>query len=403
VAASLLALSAISAAVGLAWRKYPYLLVGWLWYLGMLVPVIGLVQVGDQVRADRYTYLPQIGLYVAAACGLADVSRLWRYGRWACSCAATLVIAVLIAAAARQTSYWRDGETMWKHTLACTSNNVKGQNNLGHYLTTHNRIPEAIEHFREAIRIRPDFADALTNLAEALRRQGEPDEAVKIFRRVIEIKPDCAAAYANLGLILNQKGDTAQAIAYCRKALDIDPNIAEAYVNLGIALGAQGNVEEEIANYRKALELRPQLVVAHVNLGITLFDQGDVPEAVAQWREAIRWDPENIPLLKQTAWVLATSPDASVRNGAEALELARRAVQLSGGQDPAVLDALSAAYAELGRFPEAVQVAKQAIALAASQNNNVLAAALQARIELYQSGSPYRETQRLPPPHSGQP
>ncbi|MGD0923188.1 MAG: tetratricopeptide repeat protein, partial [Terriglobia bacterium] len=161
----------------------------------------------------------------------------------------------------------------------------------------------------------------------------------------------------------------------------------------GIALSQQGRFDEAIVHLQKAVEITPGIVQSYQNLGNALYLQGKIPEALARWREGLRVDPNHLPLLSQTAWVLATCPAASVRNGSEAVKLAQRAAQASGGQDPAILDTLAAAYAEVGRFPEAVQTARQALTLATQQNAQPLAEGLKARIALYEAKTPFRETQ----------
>ena len=162
------------------------------------------------------------------------------------------------------------------------------------------------------------------------------------------------------------------------------------------ALAGRGQVDEAIAHYRKALEIKPDYAMARQNLAIVLELQGKPAEAIVQWREAVRLQPSNVAILNRMAWLLATQPDASLRNGAEAVELARRAMQLLGGADPSNLDTLAAAYAEAGRFPEAVQSAERALALATQQNQQSLAESIQAKIQLYKAGTPFRETALSP-------
>ena len=175
VAASSLAVAGISAAA-LVWRRrFPYLFVGWFWYLGMLVPVIGLVQVGSQAMADRYTYLPQIGLCMAVTWGVAQLAVSWRYRFRVCGAAAALAVLVLMGLAWRQTSYWRDSETLWTHTLACTARNFLAHYNLGVALAERGQVDAAIAHYQKALEIKPDYAEARNNLDLALRMRGQPD------------------------------------------------------------------------------------------------------------------------------------------------------------------------------------------------------------------------------------
>ncbi len=187
-------------------------------------------------------------------------------------------------------------------------------------------------------------------------------------------------------------GQIEEAIAHYRKALEIEPNFAEAHDNFGVLLGQHGRFDEATAHLQQALKIKPDYAEAHNNLGNALAGQGKIAEAVVQWREAVRLQPNQIALVNNLAWLLATCPEASVRNGAEAVELARRAVQLSGGREPAILGTLAAAYAETGRFAEAVATANRALDLATHQHNQTLADGLRARLALYKAGKPFRQT-----------
>ncbi len=199
LSAACLVLAGVTATALLARRRCPYLLVGWLWYLGMLAPVIGVVQVGLQTVADRFMYLPQIGLGIALAWGVADASRSWPYRRWACGVAASLALVILMACAWRQTSFWRDDETLWNHALACTGPNSAAHNAFGNALVDRGRIDDAIGHYRQAIEIRPDLAPAHYNLGVALGSLGLLDEAMAEYAQTIKLKPDSAKAHYNLG------------------------------------------------------------------------------------------------------------------------------------------------------------------------------------------------------------
>jgi protein O-mannosyl-transferase len=342
-----------------AWRRsFPYLFVGWLWYLGMLVPVIGLVQVGSQAMADRYTYLTQIGLYVALAWGTAQVCRSWPYRGWLCGIAAVLVLAGLMGCAWQQTRYWHDTETLWTRALACTSQNL--------------------------------FAE--TNLGVALAGRGQTDEAMIHYRKALEIKPDYAKGHYNLSLALANRGKIEEAIAHCQKALEITPDYADARENYGVLLAGRGQLDEAIAQFQKAIEIQSDYADARQNLRLALAQRKSILQGLAEQRELIRSRPSDTNLLNDAAWILATNPNASVRDGAEAVALAQRAAELSGGREPAILDTLAAAYAEAGRFREAVKTAERAASLASARGDTALADAIRHRIQLYQSGAPYHET-----------
>ena len=266
-------------------------------------------------------------------------------------------------------------------------------NNLGAALLQSGRIDEAIPHFQKAVEVIPDFADAHNNLGMALLQKGNVDEATPHFQKAVEVNPNFADAHNNLGITLLQNGKVDEAIPRFQKAVEISPDFADAHDNLGMALLEKGKGDEAIPHFQKALELDPRRAQTYYNLGGALYMQGKVREALARWREGLRADPNSLPLLNQTAWVLATCPDASVRNGPEAVELAERAVKVSPGPDPGLLDVLAAAYAEVGRFLEAVQIAHRALDLATQQNAQTLIEGLKARIAHYESKSPFRDRQ----------
>jgi len=456
VALSVILLAGITAGVFVL-RRHRYLVTGWLWYLVMLMPVIGIVQVGVQARADRYTYLPQIGLYLLLTWTAADVCAGWRHRRMLLGGCSTVILAALIFCARAQTAFWRNDELLWTHTLDCTSDNFIGHNMLGNALLQQGRMNEAIIHFQKALQINPDYVDAHNNLGNLLLKMGNVDEAVGQYQKALQINPDYAAARNNLGNLLLQKGEVDEAIAQYQKALQInpgyaeahinlggaqfqkgkvddaiaqfqqalqiDPDIAEAHFNLGNALFQKGNVDQAIAEYQKALQINPGYAEACFNLGNALLKTGNVDEAIAHFQKTLQINPENAEahnnlgsaLLQKSkvdeaithyqkalqirpdyaeaqnnlAWVLATCPQASLRNGNEAVELARQANQLTGNENPAVLCTLAAAYAEAGRFPEAVETAQRALQLAGSQSDTALADALRSQTKLYQAGLPF--------------
>ena len=335
IISSLLLLVCVTA-IAIALRKQrPYLITGWLWYLGMLVPVIGLVQVGWQGRADRYTYLPQIGLYIAITWTVADLTALWRRQRTILSTAAILTIGVLTWRAWAQTWYWRDSETLFKHALAVTTNNDVAENNLGIvYL-----------------------------------RQGNVDEAISLLQAAVDLRPDNSPAHENLAKALLQKGKVADALIH----------------------------------YQKLLELQPDNIEVHNIVGTALIQQRRIREGVEEWEKVLAIQPDNGNAMSNLAWVFATSPDDSLRDGTKAIQLASEALRISGNRIPILFRTLAAAYAESGRFSEAIQTAQQGIELANSQGNSELAAELNGNIALYQEQRPLRDvslTYGHSPPHS---
>lgn len=323
ISLALIALIGITAAAFVFRKKAPYYVTGWLWYLGMLVPVIGLVQVGWQGHADRYTYLPQIGLYIAATWALTDLTRSWRFQWIALGAAAVAIVSALSCLAWLQTSYWRDSETLFTHALAVTSNNDVALNNLGIIFLDKGQLDDAISKLQAAIELRPENAPAHDNLAKALLRKGQ---------------------------------------------------VAEAMVH-----------------YRKFLELEPANVEARNTLGTALIQQGHLRAAIDQWQEVLAIQPENGNAASNLAWVFATCPEDSIRDGAAAVELGEKALRISGGKIPMIHRVLAAAYAESGRFADAIATAQRGAELATTQGNPGLAAELESNIALYRSSRPLRD------------
>jgi protein O-mannosyl-transferase len=280
-------LAAISVGVVIIRRKCPYLLVGWLWYLGMLVPAIGLVQVGGQAMADRYTYLPQIGLYVAIAWGVAQFTKSWPHRALACGVASAIVLTALLLVAREQTSHWLNSETLFTHALDCNPRNIIARNNLGLALVDREFIDRGIEQYETALAIDPNWSRLYINLGKALLIRGRYGEAAERSRQALAIDPRCADAHFNLGESLRLSGNYDAAIAHFERSLELKPNQADAYVNLGAAYGQKGMVPEAIEQSRKALAIEPDKAEAHRNLGVALLNADRVDEALAEFRLAL--------------------------------------------------------------------------------------------------------------------
>jgi Flp pilus assembly protein TadD len=365
----------VSAIVFLRRRNNPYLVTGWFWFLGMLIPVIGIVQVGAQGWADRYMYLPHIGLSVMAAWGIVDLAPRWPYRRQILSALAATVILALAWRAWVQTSYWRDNETLWGHTLAVTSQNHVAHNNLGSLLFARGQFDAAFPHHEQALAIRSqhritgtDFLLALyyNNVASGLRRKGRPDEAIALCQKALQYQPDYDQVYLNWGGALIEKGKISEAIPILREAVRFHADDAAVYNALADAFRRQGMEEEAIAQYEKALQV----------------------------------DSRSIAALNNLAWILATSVHDSVRNGARAVTLAEQAVQISRGKNPLLLHKLAAAYAESGNFAFAVQTAEHALQMATEEKNTALTYELKRNLGFYRANRPLRDTRSTNAPPS---
>jgi tetratricopeptide (TPR) repeat protein len=244
----------------------PWLATGWLLYLITLLPVVGLVRVGSVIMADRFVYLPQIGLCTALAWEAADHARRRRSLRRPLAAAAALLLAALTLCAWRQTTSWRDSETLWKRSLACTRENYFAHNDLGLALAGRGKREAAIEHFRQALQINPEDAKARNNLGDVLAKQGQVPEAIDQFLEALRIKPDFAEAHNNLGAALLRTGRAGAAVEHFRKALAIRPDYFGAHNNLGVVLAKRGQFDKAIAEFRAALEIKPDNAEVRRNL-----------------------------------------------------------------------------------------------------------------------------------------
>ena len=275
-------------------RRSPFLLMGWLWFVGTLVPVIGLVQVGGQAMADRYTYIPSLGVLIFAIWGAHELARRWRYRVIAWSVAGSGAIALCLALTRQQLGYWQDSETLFRHALKVTVNNDVAHNNLGNALyNQQGRIDEAISHFQEAIRLKPDHADAHNNLGLAFAKKGQTDEAIRQYQEAIRLKPDYADAHNNLGAALVEKGQIDEAIRLLQAAIRLKPDYADAHNNLGVAFARKGQIAEAIPLFQAAIRLKPDYADAHNNLGLAFADKGQIAEAIPLFQAAIRLKPDH--------------------------------------------------------------------------------------------------------------
>ena len=302
IALAFLFLIAITLLVFLFRKARPYLLVGWLWYLSMLAPVIGIVQVGLQGHADRYSYLAHIGLYLAITWLIVE---LLRDRPAVLATAAIVVIAALNACAWKQTSYWRNSETLWTHALAVTRDNDVAHTNLGLVLMERGQLDDAIAQFETALQIRSGDTHAHYDLSRAL-------------------------IHVDLGQALARKESSGEAIAHFRKAIELQPNYADAYYNLGAVLFERGDVNGAIAEWNKTLSIQPDDADAHTRIANAFLRKGSLHEAVDHYEKAVAAPMPSIFAFNNLAWILATCPDASFRNGTRAVDLAHRAVKMSG-------------------------------------------------------------------------
>jgi tetratricopeptide (TPR) repeat protein len=419
---ALVLLAAISAWV-LWWRnKRPFLLAGWLWYLGMLVPVLGLVQISNYSHADRYTYLPGIGLVMAVTWALADWSAGWKHQRAVLGCLMSASVGVLMLCCHRQTSFWRDSQSLWSRALACDPDNPIALNNMGNVLVNQGELDQAMPLFQQSIELDPANADARNNFGNALATQGADDAAIAQFQKALELEPDLAAAHYDLAYVLVKHGRLDEAIAHYRRAVELMPDSELAHNNLGQALLLKGDLDGAMASlqkaaalnsdplarwsnlasqfmqkgdwrpailfFRQAININPRLADTWAGLGTACVKDGQFKEAIDSWQKALEINPGHLQALNNLAWLLATASDPSLRDPAKAMTLAAKAGQLSGGVNPAILHTLAAAYAAQGNYGTAAATARRALELATAQKNDPLAGALRQEIKLYEANTP---------------
>jgi Flp pilus assembly protein TadD len=294
--------------------KRPYLVVGWLWYFITLLPVIGLVQAGSQAMADRYTYIPLVGLFVLIAWAVPSFMEGWRHQRVVLAISTTIVLLGLAVTTMLQVRYWQNSITLFQHALRVTSGNHFAHNNLGVALAQDGRLDEAIYHYFQALRIKPGTADVHNNLGNALAAQGVVDRAVDQYHQALAIDPNNARAYNNLGNLLAKQGKTEEAIKHYNEALRLKPDYVGAHYNLGTALAEQSKTEQAIKHITEALRLMPYWADAHNNLGVLLEKRGRLDEAIDHYHEALRLNPDYgkarnnleraLRLREKSAWTL---------------------------------------------------------------------------------------------------
>ncbi len=299
IGGSLLLLSCISILVIRYARKQPFLLVGWFWYLGTLVPVIGLIQIGNQAMADRYTYIPLIGLFIMGGIGFPCLLEKWRYRKLLLGASMGLALFLLMVITRLQINHWQNNFALFEHALHVTSDNFLARNNLGVAVAEEGRIEEAIAHYREAIRIKPNYLDAHYNLGVNLMKQGRYEEAMDHYREALRIAPHDAEIHNQVGILLVREGKHHEALGHFTEALRLKPGFAAARYNLGLALAEQGEYREALPHFAEALRLSPDFPEAHFSLAMTYWILGDWDSAIDEYRILKRINPELASILHE--------------------------------------------------------------------------------------------------------
>ena len=364
-------------------------------FVATLSPVLGFIMLFTfryTFVADHYQYLACIGPIALASAGVVSLSHKFAQYRTVIISGALLIVASLGALTWRQAATYTDIETLWRTTLARNPECWMAHTNLGLVFLQKGKIDEGIAEYRAALQMQPDSWDAEYNLGTALLGKAQVDEAILHCERAVRMRPTDPDAQVSLGNALFQKGRIDEAIAHYQQAITVHPDHFLARYSLGHALLEKGELEGAIQVCRSALLLRPSDADCQTTLAIALEEKGNPAEAVQHYQKALELAPSSIATLSNLAWLLATSPDASLRNGQKAVELAKQADRLAGGTNSLVLRTLAAAYAENGDFANAIRTARSAMQLARMHSEEAVMTDLDQQIALYQLRMPYRET-----------
>jgi protein O-mannosyl-transferase len=430
-AVALILLSGWSVFTIYAVRKRPYLLFGWLWYIIALVPVIGLVQIGNHSTADRYSYLPSIGILVMMAWAAEELSTKIPYRKTFFAVLSGVSVVALIMTTRTQAAYWKDSYTIGKHTLAVTENNYVFYNNMGIVLMNQDKDDEAFSSFRKTLEIRPDYYLANANIAalmnklhrydealayvvKAIKKQpfnglayfiqgrtfegmGNSDAALLAYKRAAKMDSGDFRFYYDTGVLLAKKGDMEEAIRYFKECIRYNSTWGDAYRDMGLAQQHLGLIWDALESYRMALKLIPNNYIVCYRIGYCFQKVNHPRDAIYFYRQTLKIRPNLLQALDGLAWLLATYPDSDIRNPSEAVLLAEKAAQITAFNDYEVLNTLAAAYAGQSRFKEAVEVIQKAITLAQTNNDTDSVREFTSRLELYQKDQIYLEPAAVNP------
>jgi len=389
----LAALGGLCAAIFFA-RRYVgrSLEVAALFFVATLSPVLGFIMLYTfryTFVADHYQYLASIGPIALASAGITTLAASFKESRHSIFGAAVCIVAALAVFTWRQSTMYADIEALWRTTIARNPGCWMAHNNLGIVLSQKGEIDEAIAHYRKTLEMSPDFADADYNLGNALLQKGEIDAAILHCQRAVTIQPNDPEAQVALGNALFQKGLIDESIVHYQKALGIRPYYVTAHYNLSSAFLKKGEIDKAIFHCQAVLSAQPEHADAHTILASAFLQKGEIGTAIEQYKKTLEIAPRSVPALNNLAWILATYSDPAFRDGTKALELAQRANEFSGRNNPIILRTLAAAHANIGQFSAAVEVGQLALSL--TDRQSPLASALQRELAGYEGNEPYRE------------
>jgi tetratricopeptide (TPR) repeat protein len=336
-------------------RSRRYLPVGWFWFVGTLVPVIGLIQVGGQAYADRYTYIPYIGLFMMIGWGLPDFLSKWSQRKFILGLAMIMVLVTLGILAHQQVGFWKNGITLFSRAVEVTQNNDVAHNELGNAYLRVGRCQEAIEAYKRAIKIKPDFAESHYNLGVTYLNIGNFQDALESCRQAIKIKPDYAEAYNGLGSACLHLGRYQDALESCKQAIDIKPDFAEAHYNLGVIYDKLGRWQDSIEAYKQVIKIKADFAVAYNNLGVAYLNIGSFQEALESCRQAINIKPDYVEAHNNFG-----NACLSLGRYQEAIETYQRVLKIKPEYAEAHYN-LGVAYGNIGNYQEEIESYKRAI------------------------------------------
>jgi protein O-mannosyl-transferase len=388
---SLAVLIFITVVAWLARNTAPYLLFGWLWFVGTLIPVIGLVKVGDAAMADRYMYIPSIGIFIAVAFGAQKLSR--SLPKFVLPAAASSILVALACVTEWQIQFWRDDETLFKHAMDVTTDNVAAIINYGAALEYLGKPMEAMAQYQRAQQIAPDSYMACANLGHLYLYIGKPQDALEQYQHAVQLNPKSRTLHDSLGTVLATLDRFNEATNEFFQAMQLDSDSAAPHLYLGIALAAHNEFAAATNEFSEAMRLAPADPTPLVEWGKALLQQGRDAEALNKLNQALQMDPDNFQTLAFMAHVLAADKRPGVRDGSSALAFAQKASALTGGTQPLVEDVLAMAQAETGQFNDAQNTVSNAIQLAtAAGMKPETITDMQKRLALYQKREPWRES-----------
>ena len=398
-------------------KRYPLVSYAIVWFFGNLLIESSIIPL--ELVFEHRVYLPSMGLIILAiGLGVSLFKKEWR--KWI-TYLSILLILIFSYWTYERSFVWRGPFSLWMDAVKKSPHKARPYNNLGIAYGIKGKWDEAIEKYKQALNISPYFAEAHSNLGNAYNKKGMFDQAISECTRAIAIKPNFAEPHTVLGIVYQKRGELDKAISEYKKAIIIKPNFAKAHTNLGAVYGRKGRLDEAISEYehaiaikphyaeaynklatayfkqgrldeaisecKKAIAIKPNLVEAYYKLGSVLEAQGKLREAISAYHEAIRIKPDYQAALNNLAWIYATSPDARIRDGGEAIALATKAYQLSGFKKAEALDTLAAAYAEQGNFNKAMEYQNRAVEVASPE----IKKDLKMRLQLYKEGHAYRD------------